>query len=115
MYVGNMDNCLFSPATFTGGLEYQYNSLHDVMTGYGRDLRQDVKIASGFVQNEWKLDYFTILAGFRLDKHNLVDNVISVRVSIPFGNLLINFRDVSPGRRVSVHLRHTMRTCMWRP
>jgi len=76
MYVGNMDNCLFSPATFTGGLEYQYNSLHDVMTGYGRDLRQDVKIASGFVQNEWKLDYFTILAGFRLDKHNLVDNVI---------------------------------------
>ena len=76
MYVGNMDNCLFSPATFTGGVEYQYNSLHDVMTGYGRDLRQDVKIASGFVQNEWKLDYFTILAGFRLDKHNLVDNVI---------------------------------------
>lgn len=76
MYVGNMDNCLFSPATFTGGVEYQYNSLHDVMTGYQRDLRQDVKIASGFVQNEWKLDYFTILAGFRLDKHNLVDKVI---------------------------------------
>lgn len=76
MYVGNMDNCFFSPATFTGGIEYQYNSLHDVMTGYKRDLKQDVKIASGFAQNEWKMEYFTLLAGFRLDKHNLVDNVI---------------------------------------
>ena len=24
MYVGNMNNCLFAPATFTGGLEYQH-------------------------------------------------------------------------------------------
>ena len=76
MYVGNMTRCLFSPATFTGGVEYQYNSLHDVMTGYHRDLKQDVKVAGGFVQNEWKMDYFTLLAGFRLDKHNLVDNII---------------------------------------
>ena len=83
MYVGNMDNCLFAPATFTGGLEYNYNSLHDVMMGYQRDLRQDVKIASGFAQNEWKMDYFTILAGFRLDKHNLVDHIIfSPRVNM---------------------------------
>lgn len=83
MYVGNMDNCFFTPATFTGGLEYSYNSLHDVMTGYHRDLRQDVKIASGFAQNEWKMEHFTLLAGFRLDKHNLVDDIIfSPRVNL---------------------------------
>ena len=83
MYVGNMDDCLFSPATFTGGLEYNYNSLHDVMTGYNRDLRQNVRIISGFAQNEWKMNYFTLLAGFRLDKHNLIDNVIfSPRVNL---------------------------------
>ena len=83
MYVGNMDDCLFSPATFTGGVEYNYNSLHDVMTGYNRDLRQYVRIFSGFAQNEWKMTYFTLLAGFRLDRHNLIDNIIfSPRVNL---------------------------------
>lgn len=76
MYVGNFDKVLFSPATFTGGLEYQYNYLHDIMTGYNRDLKQDVKVASAYAQNEWKMDKFILLAGFRLDKHNLVDYVI---------------------------------------
>lgn len=76
MYVGNMDRCFFAPATFTGGVEYQYNSLHDKMLGYQRDLKQDVKVGSAFLQNEWKMDYFTILAGFRLDKHNLVEKLI---------------------------------------
>lgn len=76
MHVGNMDRCFFAPATFTGGVEYQYNSLHDKMLGYQRDLKQDVKVGSAFLQNEWKMDYFTILAGFRLDKHNLVEKLI---------------------------------------
>ncbi|WP_455592998.1 TonB-dependent receptor [Bacteroides sp.] len=76
MYVGNMDNCLFAPATFTGGMEYQDNSLHDVMTGYHRDMQQDVRIAGGFVQNEWRMNRLTMLVGARLDKHNLIDNLI---------------------------------------
>lgn len=76
MYVGNMDNCLFAPATFTGGMEYQDNSLHDVMTGYHRDMQQDVRIAGGFVQNEWRMNHLTMLVGARLDKHNLIDNLI---------------------------------------
>ncbi|MCD7924658.1 MAG: TonB-dependent receptor [Bacteroides sp.] len=76
IYVGNFEKVLFSPATFTAGLEYQDNSLHDVMTGYHRDMQQDVRIASAFVQNEWKLDKFVFLAGFRLDNHNLIDNPI---------------------------------------
>lgn len=83
MYVGNFDRVLFAPATFTAGLEYQHNSLHDVMTGYQRDMKQDVRIASAFVQNEWKLNQFVLLAGFRLDDHNLIDNpIVSPRVNL---------------------------------
>ena len=82
-YSGNFGSCLFAPATLTGGLEYQYNGLHDVMTGYSRDLKQYVRIASAYLQNEWKMRYFTLLAGFRVDKHNLVENMIfSPRVNL---------------------------------
>ena len=82
MYVGNMDRCLFAPATFTGGVEYQSNSLQDVMTGYHRDMQQDVRIAGGFVQNEWRLNRWTMLVGARLDKHNLIDHpIFSPRVN----------------------------------
>ncbi len=82
MYVGNMDRCLFAPATFTAGVEYQNNSLHDVMTGYHRDMQQDVRIAGGFVQNEWRLNRWTMLVGARLDKHNLIDHpIFSPRVN----------------------------------
>ncbi len=84
-YTGNMDKCLFSPATFTGGLEYQNNSLHDIMTGYNRDMKQDVRIASVFVQNEWNMNLFSLLVGARMDKHNLIDNpILSPRVNLLF-------------------------------
>ncbi len=83
MYVGNFDKVLFSPATFTAGLEYQHNKMHDMMPGYGRDLHQKVQIASAFFQNEWKMNDVTLLAGFRLDDHNLIDNLIfSPRVNM---------------------------------
>ena len=94
MYVGNFDKVLFSPATFTAGLEYSHNNMHDVMTGYHRDLEQKVRIASAFFQNEWKMNDFTLLAGFRLDDHNLIENLIfSPRV-----NLLYKPSDAVQGR-----------------
>ena len=94
MYVGNFDKVLFSPATFTAGLEYSNNSMHDVMTGYNRDLKQEVCIASAFFQNEWKVSDFTLLAGFRVDDHNLIDNIIfSPRV-----NMLYKPSDAFQGR-----------------
>ena len=83
MYVGNFDKVWFAPGTFTAGMEYQHNNMHDVMTGYNRDLTQEVRIASAFFQNEWKLNAFSLLAGFRLDEHNLIDNLIfSPRVNM---------------------------------
>ena len=84
-FTSGIDNCLFSPATFTGGLEYQENSLHDIMTGYNRDMKQDVRIASMFVQNEWDMNLFSLLVGARLDKHNLIENpIVSPRVNLLF-------------------------------
>ena len=83
MYVGNYDRFLLAPSVFTSGLEYQSNSLHDRMMGYGRDMQQDVRIASTFVQNEWKLQDFTLLAGGRIDKHNLIERpILSPRVNL---------------------------------
>ena len=83
MYVGNYTRFLFAPSVFTGGLEYQNNSLHDRMMGYNRDMKQDVRIASAFVQNEWKLREFTLLAGGRVDKHNLIERpILSPRVNL---------------------------------
>lgn len=61
------------------------------MTGYNRDMKQDIRIASTFIQNEWNMRLFTILLGARLDKHNLIDNcIISPRANIlfkPYKNL----------------------------
>lgn len=94
MYVGNFDKVIFSPATFTAGLEYQHNNMHDIMAGYNRDLEQKVRIASAFFQNEWKMNDFTLLAGFRLDDHNLIDELIfSPRV-----NMLYKPSDAFQGR-----------------
>ncbi|NDW11567.1 TonB-dependent receptor [Bacteroides sp. 214] len=91
MYTGNIDQFIFARATLTTGLEYQDNSLHDVMTGYHRDMKQDVRIGGGFVQSEWKMKYLTLLAGARLDKHNLISNLIfSPRLNLlwtPIDNL----------------------------
>ena len=83
MYVGNLSQCLFAPSSLTAGLEYQDNTLHDVMTGYQRDMEQQVRIASLFLQNEWKMRYISLLAGLRFDKHNLIDHlIVSPRINL---------------------------------
>lgn len=85
MYTGNYNKVIFAPATFTAGLEYQNNSMHDVMAGYGRDMKQDVRIFGAFLQNEWKMKHFTLLAGLRLDNHNLIDNpILSPRLNFMY-------------------------------
>ncbi len=55
------------------------------MWGYDRHTDQTVNIYSAFLQNEWKNDRWGILIGGRLDKHNMVDNVIfSPRANLRF-------------------------------
>ena len=84
-YTGSFNNIIFAPATITAGTEFQENRLHDIMTGYKRDMKQDVRIASTFLQSEWDINPFTLLAGVRVDKHNLIENpIFSPRLNILF-------------------------------
>lgn len=90
-YDYSFNKCIFMPADLTIGAEFNQDLLHDMMTGYGRDMRQDTWTASVFTQNEWKNDKFGILIGGRLDKHNLIDApVFSPRATLrynPTGNI----------------------------
>lgn len=84
-YSYEWEKCLFMPAEFTGGLEYNYDDLQDEMLGYNRTIAQTVHIESLFLQNEWRNNKWSFLIGGRLDKHNLIDNVIfSPRANIRF-------------------------------
>ncbi len=76
---------LVIPANLTIGAEYTYNDLHDVMPGYNRNLTQNTSVYGMYLQNEWSSDKFNLLIGGRLDKHNLVKNVVfSPRVSMRY-------------------------------
>ena len=87
-YSYNMNKLLFMPAELTTGLEYNYDELEDHMEGYGKHVNQDVHIFSGFLQNEWKNKELSLLLGFRLDKHNLMDKVVfSPRVNLRYAPL----------------------------
>lgn len=84
-YVHSFDKLLFMPSDLTLGAEYSYDGIKDVILGYDRNFKQDVRIGSFFFQNEWKNKQWSFLLGGRLDKHNLVDHVIfSPRANIRF-------------------------------
>lgn len=93
-YVHDFSKLLFMPSDLTLGAEYNFDGLKDVILGYDRHFKQDVHIGSFFFQNEWKSKQWGFLVGGRLDKHNLVDNIIfSPRANLrynPTDNL--NFR-----------------------
>lgn len=84
-YVRSFDKLLFMPSDLTLGAEYSYDGIKDVILGYDRNFKQDVRIGSFFFQNEWKNKQWSFLLGGRLDKHNLVDHVIfSPRANLRF-------------------------------
>lgn len=93
-YSYSWDKCLFMPAEFTGGAEYNYDDLQDKMLGYNRTIAQTVHIGSLFLQNEWKNKYWGFLIGGRFDKHNLINHVIfSPRANLRYNpSENINFR-----------------------
>lgn len=72
----SFDRLLFMPSEFVAGVEYSVNKLEDIQLAYNRTLLQDIHIASVFAQNEWKNSRMGLLIGARVDKHNLIDNVV---------------------------------------
>lgn len=84
-YVHSFDKLLFMPSDLTLGAEYNFDGLKDVILGYDRHFKQDVRIGSFFFQNEWKNKQWSFLLGGRLDKHNLMNHVIfSPRANLRF-------------------------------
>ncbi len=76
-YTYAFDKLWFMPAELSAGAEYKYNGLHDRILGYNRDTKQDVHLVGAYVQNEWKTEHAGILIGVRVDKHNLMKNVVA--------------------------------------
>lgn len=72
----SFDKLIFMPSEFVAGIEYSVNNLEDIQLAYDRTLLQNINIASVFAQNEWKNSKMGFLIGARVDKHNLIDNVV---------------------------------------
>ena len=91
-YSCKFSRLLFMPAQLTAGMEYNYNRLHDISLGYDYEIRQSVRILGTYLQNEWKNAHWSLLAGVRMDKHNLIDTpIFSPRVNIRYSP----FRDLA--------------------
>ena len=78
------DNFLGGKAVLTAGGEYVYDSVFDEIKSYNYEIDQTTKNIGFFVQQDWDVTpKLNFLAGFRLDKHNLVDHAIfSPRLSL---------------------------------
>ena len=93
-YNHKFDQLWFMPASLTGGLEYLGSELDDA-SGYRlKPIVQRSRTATAFGQNEWINNNWSLLIGGRLDKNNLVENLIfSPRANIRYNpNDNINFR-----------------------
>ena len=75
-YSYSFDKCLFMPAQLTVGGEYSFNDLDDHSIGFDRTLQQTVRTAGLYLQNEWNSEKVNFVLGARLDKHNMMENLI---------------------------------------
>ena len=68
----------------TIGTEYVYDDVFDSIPAYNYETDQTTKNFGGFLQSDWEVrKNLNLLAGVRVDKHNLVDNaIVSPRVSL---------------------------------
>jgi len=80
----SIDNFFGGKAVLTTGAEYVYDAVFDEIKPYNYLINQTTKNAAVFVQNDWDISKkLNFLTGFRLDKHNLVDNLVfSPRMSL---------------------------------
>ena len=70
--------------TFTLGTEYIYDDVFDEISTYNYLIDQTTKDFGAFLQSDWEiLPSLTFLSGVRMDKHNLIDNLVfSPRLSL---------------------------------
>lgn len=68
----------------TIGTEYVHDDVFDSIPAYNYEIDQVTKNFGGFFQSDWDIrKNLNLLAGVRIDKHNLVDNaILSPRLSL---------------------------------
>jgi outer membrane receptor for ferrienterochelin and colicins len=93
-YDWDIEKLLFMPSEITVGAEYSYDNLKDKYLGFNYSTRQIQRIVGVLAQNEWKNEQWSLLAGIRADKSNLVDHIIlSPRINIRYNpSTNVNFR-----------------------
>ncbi len=93
-YIHKFNHLLFMSSDLTAGLEYSFDRIKDYSIGYDYLMKQYVRTASAYIQNEWKNNHWGILVGGRLDKHNLISNAIfSPRLNLRYNPIQdISFR-----------------------
>lgn len=80
-----IDRLWFMPAELIGGLEYNYNYLHDRTLSYDHDVEQKISIYSAYLQNEWRDRRWGFLLGCRFDKNSVISHpILSPRANIRF-------------------------------
>ena len=63
--------------TFTLGTEYVYDDVFDEISTYTYLIDQTTKNFGAFLQSDWEVSpSLTFLSGVRMDKHNLIDNLV---------------------------------------
>ncbi|WBU87872.1 TonB-dependent receptor [Cellulophaga omnivescoria] len=73
-----VDSFLGGEAIFTFGTEYVYDDVLDVIEAYNYNIDQTTRNWGAFLQNDWDVTpKINLLSGLRIDKHNLLDNVIA--------------------------------------
>lgn len=83
-YNHRFDDFLGGTTVFTGGAEYVYDDVFDEIDAYRYLIDQTTKNLGVFLQNDWEVTPdLNFLAGFRVDKHNLLDHaIVSPRLSL---------------------------------
>jgi len=81
----NFESLWFMPAELIGGVEFNYNYLHDETLSYDHNVKQRISIYSAYLQNEWRNNRWGFLAGCRFDKNSIIDSpILSPRANIRF-------------------------------
>ena len=78
------DNFFGGTTTLTTGAEFVYDDVYDIIPSYNYLIDQTTRNFGTFFQNDWDVtENLNFLSGFRVDKHNLVDNaIVSPRLSL---------------------------------
>lgn len=81
---GMQYNYLSRSHTVTVGMEYMYDYINDEIPLYNYLIDQQTRQLGLFAQDDWKISsMITLLGGFRLDQHNMVDKLMfNPRVSL---------------------------------